>query len=394
MIALRKIAEDTVTETIGWDPVPSAAGYRFTVNGVRSHTWNPARDQVRVSKGKQLTVEALGVMASGVWPTSVGSPLGFMSHRWPGYFPPTHIDRYEVVLTVGPRPAGFRGINLRYMTTITCRDDGTNNISAALARANGWTLLDTNGQELTNAKYSGVLADVGHPGYQQAWCERMHELLRQGGEDGFWGDDFTPSINAVTDGRWPARYQTEDAMIGAMLSFARFVRAYCDRYGLKSGYNAACVSDTDASRTIAWFRRLGPLAHYLTVEYWMRLAHPAEGVLRTTGSDHWTKFWDQWRAVHVACNEAGTNFLPIAYPGGELYTLATLLLDYDGKAAAMLADEPLDKPPVDPWKAPFEIATSLGAALGPAGENGNVWSRRFANGTVTVDPVEGKATIA
>lgn len=93
------------------------------------------------------------------------------------------------------------------------------------------------------------------------------------------------------------------------------------------------------------------------------------------------------------CNAAGVGFLPNDSRHSKVYGLATFLLDYDGQGAYMWS--PTDQPyGGDPWEAVYAKAFALGAPLGAATKSGNVWSRRFANGTVTVDPVAGTASIA
>ena len=49
---------------------------------------------------------------------------------------------------------------------------------------------------------------------------------------------------------------------------------------------------------------------------------------------------------------------------------------------------------IDPWSTSYAKAVVLGAPSGPATKSGNVWTRRFANGTVTVDCAAGTAVIS
>ena len=70
-LALTKVGEDAATVTLAWQPVPGAAGYRFSssaVPGKRSHTWDGSRSTVRFARvpaGGCYRVEALGVVADG-----------------------------------------------------------------------------------------------------------------------------------------------------------------------------------------------------------------------------------------------------------------------------------------------------------------------------------------
>ena len=72
---IRKVSETATAVTLGWDPVASAAGFRFTVDGKISHTWDGTRTTVRVSKdADRVIVEALGVVDTGTWPNEQPAP--------------------------------------------------------------------------------------------------------------------------------------------------------------------------------------------------------------------------------------------------------------------------------------------------------------------------------
>lgn len=65
-----KISEDATTVTLGFD-VAGDAGYRFKLTDLVKvpHTWDPARNTLRVSKDHlPVTIEALGVVETGVYP--------------------------------------------------------------------------------------------------------------------------------------------------------------------------------------------------------------------------------------------------------------------------------------------------------------------------------------
>lgn len=74
-LTLTVIQQDSTTRTIGWTPVEGAIGYRFTVDGSYSHTWNGRRSNVRISRSAQaLRVEAVTVLRSGDWPSTAPAP--------------------------------------------------------------------------------------------------------------------------------------------------------------------------------------------------------------------------------------------------------------------------------------------------------------------------------
>lgn len=75
MINLTKISETNTSITLGWTPVVGAIGYKYTVDGKVSHTWNGATSSVKVSKSAQkVRVEALGVEDFGDYPAPVIDP--------------------------------------------------------------------------------------------------------------------------------------------------------------------------------------------------------------------------------------------------------------------------------------------------------------------------------
>ena len=72
---LTKTAETASTITLSWEQVPDAVGYRFIVDGKTSHTWDPTRTSVKVSKGaERVSVEALGALDIGVYPPTTTPP--------------------------------------------------------------------------------------------------------------------------------------------------------------------------------------------------------------------------------------------------------------------------------------------------------------------------------
>lgn len=74
---LRLLAQTATTITLGWTPLPGAAGYRFSREGYTrpdgtprySHTFDPAADRVRFAAGVAwYRVEALAVAAQDTYP--------------------------------------------------------------------------------------------------------------------------------------------------------------------------------------------------------------------------------------------------------------------------------------------------------------------------------------
>lgn len=75
----------TVKDTVSWERVPGAIGYRFTVRGKLSHTWDGARTSVKVEKDQPIIVESLlvGVMGQDPSATPPPPPSGIEAPRPP-----------------------------------------------------------------------------------------------------------------------------------------------------------------------------------------------------------------------------------------------------------------------------------------------------------------------
>ena len=85
-LALTKISETSTKITLGWTPVPGAAGYRYqsaTQAPKYSHTWDPNANKVTFSKAAWYKVEALSVEATGNYPPSTPPPSNFLlDEQW------------------------------------------------------------------------------------------------------------------------------------------------------------------------------------------------------------------------------------------------------------------------------------------------------------------------
>lgn len=216
-----------VPVTVTVDPVSNVRAVDFYVDGVKRASataapyvfqWDTrlvgdgthvlradARYKTRKSTA-QLAVTVANAAASAPPPSTVGSPLGYLSYRAPSFFP-AQIGKYGVFVGEGPMPAGFVGRNLRYRTAITCQA-GVTNISEATCLANNWQLRDAAGN-LTNVKHGGVLADPGNLDYQAAWCQATLAAAQAMGAQGVFVDDSNPRITSLSGGRYPIRYPTE-----------------------------------------------------------------------------------------------------------------------------------------------------------------------------------------
>jgi hypothetical protein len=323
-------------------------------------------------------------------PSQFASAIGFISNQAPGYFPPTRLNEYGVVCSEGPVPVAVRGIKPAYRTTLTAQ--GYTNISEQELIANGWQLIGENGQIMRNQLYGNIaLADLGHPGYQKRWLEATIQYLAAHGNETWWGDDFTSRVEDFA-GQWPAKYPTmQQYQDGAMLPFARYVHDECQRLGRRvGGYNSFISLDDNASLTKAWWTKVGPYCGALTEEYWQQMfwiGRPRRA----------NEFWNEHRGLHQTCNLARIGFQPVCYesstPGGLAYIMGTFLLDWDPSLpSALLWSNPDAATRTDQWNPVYEKVVALGLPISSATQVGNVWTRRFAGGTITVDTGTGTTT--
>lgn len=327
-------------------------------------------------------------------PVTTTSPIGYLNNRAPGFFPPTNVGSYGVVVTEGPPPAGFTGLNLIYRTGITCQPAGYTNISQAECLANGWEMRDSAGNVLTNSAYGGVLADPGNTAYQARWRQAADTRITELGAGGLWIDDTTPRVTDFTGGVWPAAYPTLESYKLAVLSFAQAAFSYFNPLSRKIAFNTGLSADDTGSLAAEWWPRIGPYTHYLTEEYWL---NPNNVALRRVGPE-WFNNWPGHRALHGVCITAGCKFLPLmgsSLAGSQAYGLGSFLLDWNGTSGALLwIDSDQYVTTTDPWSSFYAQVAVLGAPTAAAVEtSAGVWQRSFQNGTLTVNANTATATI-
>lgn len=419
-INLTKISETQSKITLGWTPVPGCIGYVFYADDKRvSNTWDPLRSSVTFSKGPaKFRVDAIGVEDTGVYPpvttpppTGLGRGIGYLALSASRH-PPTNPEKYDTVFLGGsgfpwPHPNKV-GV---YRSGTNVPDAGWDNgVPIAEARANGWILKDANGQEIYNKGYTySKLADVGNPDYRLRWCQSSEAYFKTIGADGFYSDD-TLAFYSMWWNTVPPKYPTEQAWNDVMIGFCKYIYEYFQPKGFYVAHNAGDWKNGDPEsnngmRKARWWAKVGPYTDGLMSEGHMFLKSFSLPV-RKVGPE-WYNNWDAYRGLHRLCNgepypvTGGTvqiarpvDFIGLDHGTGaeraqQTYCHASFLLDYKEPGSVFIwwADDTSD-----PWSADYS-KLPMGAAQGDATKSGNVWTRRFANGTVTVDPVAGTASI-
>lgn len=316
--------------------------------------------------------------------------------------PAAHAADYKTLIGLPFRVQGAPGKALRYVSPFAA--DGANyGVTYQQALANGWlsNATDGSGPVFVSGQYR-YITKIHLAAYRNAWIQGVSSLI--GNLDGCFCDDVQGYIQAITGGKTPADYPTEAAWYAAIVDFVTFMSNYFRQNGKYFAVNAISNNqDTDGgntnngNRNKTFYAALSSPAgrqgvNGIMSEYWLsHPAIPAPGI-RLSGSDAWWKFWDNWRSITPQLNAAGVDFYPLHETRGKLYGLATFLLDWDGQHGAYIFSTNYVAD-TNPWDTDYDKAKALGAPTGPASRSGNVWSRQFQNGRVTVDPFAGTASI-
>jgi hypothetical protein len=304
-----------------------------------------------------------------------------------------------VISSEGPPPTGFRGLPLIYVTGVTCQPAGYTNISEQECLQNNWAMHDAAGNPVRNSAYGGVLANPANPAYQQRWAQKAIAYARAHGAKGFWIDDTTPQVTDFYGGPYPVEHPSFEAYKSAMLSFMQANKAAFAAAGfVNATYNSSIASDDDASKLRAWLQQCGGAIGGMCVEYWMT----RNGSAVVKMGPEWYNHFPEWRGVHTLCRQLGIRFDPVTYGSsvqggdhGQSYVLAAYLLDWSPGDGALLWSDPDASTTSDPYSTFYAQAFALGK---PVAETttvaAGVFSRKFENGTLTVNANVGTTSIS
>ncbi len=384
-----------------------------------------AKAQVAATQAQELVirkmageVEVLKAKAGGGGGAPPPPPVVTAAKFW-GYvnlggqeWPVTHMNDYRAIWGPSSQPGMSQytgGKSLLYMSAVSCsQTPGINyGVTYAQANANGWILSDAAGQ-LYNAAYpTNFLGNAGLTAYRAAWCANVDAILTSTGADGFVGDDVAGWIQVLTNAnRFPSQHPTDAAWYAALLGFCQYVGNYFQARGKYVSWNAGNWKAGDGGsdngvRTTAFWHDLAPTSSGLMNEdYLAPYNSPRVDKIRyqagAGGATNWYDYWDEWRALHALCNSYNIDLIGI-FKNGYGYVTASFLLGWDGVHGICLWSNTPESAPytgdTDSWDAYHTPAVNLGAPTAAAVKTGNVWSRTFVNGTVTVNPTLGTWTM-
>jgi hypothetical protein len=253
----------------------------------------------------------------------------------------------------------------------------------ALARDHpDWFLRDARGNLIANvsdgARY--ILMDPGNEGWRAYWLERARQVHEQYGWDGIFLDNVEASLSKLKrNGTRPAKYVDEAAYQSAVEGFLAQIASYTRAHNKPLFANIIALEDTGI-----WFRYLayldGAMEEAFAVDFNNRYLAPAD--------------WERDLARLEQTQALGKDVILVAQgtraDSARLqFAWATYLLINDGRAFfRYAASDAYD----EIWLY-REYEWQLGEPLGARYQNGNLWQRDFAKGTVAVDPISHTATI-
>jgi hypothetical protein len=244
-----------------------------------------------------------------------------------------------------------------------------------------WFLRDSNG----NLMYWNnlfVMMDPGNAEWREFWLSRVKQYQAQYPEwDGVFIDNMTTRFGLHSDNFIPLqKYTTETAYQDAVVGFISAVQASYFKPSNKILY---------ANLSVRW-GHFQPFVRYMTAldgsmdEFW---AYPRVGYYSV-------KSWEARLLRAQKALEMGKSMMLVAQGtqtdlNRELFGLASYLLVAGDK---MYFRYTSDKAYSQVWLYD-NYRAKLGEPLGYYTRSGNVWTRQFTNGTVTVNPETRKASI-
>lgn len=252
------------------------------------------------------------------------------------------------------------------------------------ANTNNWFLKDAASTLLANKGFGGNIIDFSNPACLDAIATNAIKYCHDYGFTGIWWDDvnaqFGIQVNAMPKGWTAASWRSN------MIAATQYLAAKLTAVGLKSVVNATAYIGTDSSSddgTLAaqYWQDIGSCVSF-SQESWLQ--SPADStVLMPQDTSLWYGNWSGWKKLQDLCHTMGVDFFPFTYgdPNGPELSYA--------RATSLLSDSPCVLT-CSTGKGVW--CKDEGAPLGPAVQNGSVWTRKYTNGTVTVNTASPKPT--
>lgn len=276
---------------------------------------------------------------------------------------------YAITSKIGGVPA------LCYSSGVTIQNR-PESIPLAQAQANGWVL--------PIASAYGPIVDIFNPATGTAMGQHIAALCKQYGFKGVMLDDVVgwcrTLANALPPGKSDADWRNAiPGHVGRL--WAPVKDAGLAMFANASGFIPMDANSDNGVNTLNFWNDLSVYGFGLCCEAWEE--NSADYRVRKYGVS-WDQNWTGWRALHKLCNDKGIPFSAQPYLAPDtadcIYVRNSFYLDY--KPGDQLLINPLTHSIYGPrWCA------DPGAALGAATVDGNgLWTRKFANELIPVDP--------
>jgi hypothetical protein len=278
---------------------------------------------------------------------------------------------------------------LVYKDMASTRDDATQrqtelSTGVGYAYANRyhpeWFLKDTSGRRVNWADWPhSWQMDIGSRSYQRVWARNVARDLRRRGWDGVFVDGISRTMQYpwYLNGRVLAKYPGPNDYARANTRFLRRVGVALRRRHLVVGN----INDATPALWRRWIR----FTSGVSKEWWTK-SSATRGAGMLTGAE-WAYQMQLLREAEARHKIfiAITNGPADDAPAMDYARASFLLFARGGRTAFSYAPVCGVEPTTPRWR------QDVGAATGPAAQNGAVWLRRFANGIVVVNP-SGSAT--
>ncbi len=252
------------------------------------------------------------------------------------------------------------------------------------ALANGWLLQNTSGSTFPFNGYQWLYAaDIGAPGYQDAWATNVLAKLRSAPWDGVFMDDVNPTIKWHYCVTCVSKYPSDTQYGQATESFIADVGPRIQASGKLAIANFGSWS-TYSSVVNPWVRYLSGAMDENFLKWGETpgtgYADPAMWAVQL-GEEQYTESLGK---LFIGATGSSTNDSSAA-----MYGYATMLLGSTGNAVFYMGDELAD--PTDFPEYHLQLGRPMGAEDAIAG---GVHRRRFSNGLVLVNPTMSRAKVS